>query len=80
MNYGLFSVWSSSNMVMFAQAMYSFSRYSKYHLYYYEEEIMELFYKGELCSEMTTNRFVFTSILCSYLYAVGLKIYNVVVV
>ena len=76
MNHGIFNVWSSSNLVLFTQTVYLYTRYSKYHFYYYEEEIMKLFYKGELCSETTTNNIIFYIIFGSYVYALFLKVVN----
>ena len=37
---------------------------------------MKLFYKGELCSEATTNNIIFYIIFLSYVYALFLKLIN----
>ena len=41
---------------------------------------MKLFYKGELCSETSTNNILFYILFASYLYAIFLKLYNIIMV
>ena len=41
---------------------------------------MKLFYKGELCDETITNNLMFSMLILSFLYAMFLKIYNVIIV